>query len=459
MINTPILFRRDINYSTFLNRIYPEIFSPNIDADTNSPTIKCKTITLQITNDCNLKCSYCYQHNKKHDYMTFEIAKKFIDQLLDNKYSNYRIDTKESPGVIFEFIGGEPFLHVNLITQICDYIEEQLIELEHPWLLYHRYGISSNGTLYFTDEVQDFLKKYGHLLSLNITVDGNQELHDTCRLFHDGSPSYHIAHKAALDWKKRSGEESSKITFAPANISFLSEAIIDFMKDGFTSIFANCVFEEGWTNEHATIYYKELKKLANYLLDNNLVNDYYISLFEHNNFHPLREEINNNWCGGDGSMLSIDPNGELYPCIRYMKSSLGDSQKPLIIGHVDSSIGGTELYENNLKTISNVTRRSQSTDECFYCPIAKGCAWCSGYNYEKFGTLHKRATYICCMHKARSLANVYYWNSFFKKNNIPAYMPLHCPKDWALDIIDENEYNYLLNLTQHKEDAIDVSNS
>lgn len=196
------------------------------------------------------------------------------------------------------------------------------------------------------------------MLSLNITVDGNQELHDTCRLFHDGSPSYHIAHKAALDWKKRSGEESSKITFAPANISFLSEAVIDFIKDGFTSIFANCVFEEGWTNEHAIIYYKELKKLANYLLDNNLVNDYYISLFEYNNFHPLREEINNNWCGGDGSMLSIDPNGELYPCIRYMKSSLGDNQKPLIIGHVDSSIGGTELYENNLKIISNVTRRS-----------------------------------------------------------------------------------------------------
>jgi hypothetical protein len=46
MINTPILFRRDINYSTFLNRIYPEIFSPNIDADENSPTIKCKTITF-----------------------------------------------------------------------------------------------------------------------------------------------------------------------------------------------------------------------------------------------------------------------------------------------------------------------------------------------------------------------------------------------------------------------------
>jgi radical SAM protein with 4Fe4S-binding SPASM domain len=35
-------------------------------------------------------------------------------------------------------------------------------------------------------------------------------------------------------------------------------------------------------------------------------------------------EDNINWCGGDGQMLAVDPNGELFPCIRYMESSLGD---------------------------------------------------------------------------------------------------------------------------------------
>ena len=457
MIKNAILYRKDESFSGFLNRAYPKIFSGCIECDpVNAPSMKCKVITFQVTNGCNLKCSYCYEINKKQDYMTFEVAKKFIDQLLNNQYSNYGLDPVNSPGVVFEFIGGEPFLNVELITQICDYIEERLIHLEHPWLMYHRYGITSNGTLYFTESVQEFLKRYGHLLSLSITVDGNKQLHDSCRLFPDGSPSYDIAHKAAMDWKARTGEDGSKITFAPGNIRYVSDAIIEFVNDGFTKIFANCVFEEGWTNEHASIFYNELKIIADYMINNNLVNKHHISLFEFNNFKPMLETDNQNWCGGDGQMLSVDPRGELYPCIRYMETSLGNDQPPLSIGHIDSSIGSNDLYRHNLDFISNVTRRSQSTDECFYCPIARGCAWCSGYNYQKFGTLHKRATYVCCMHKARSLANVYYWNKFFIENNIPAYMPMNCPKEWALEIISEEEYNYLTNLIRKEENFINV---
>lgn len=84
-----------------------------------------------------------------------------------------------------------------------------------------------------------------------------------------------------------------------------------------------------------------------------------------------------------------------------------------------------------------VTRRSQSTDECFNCPIAAGCGWCSAFNYENFGTVNKRTTFICIMHKARALANVYYW----RRKGINH--PMTCPKEWAIDIIGEEEYNKL----------------
>ena len=63
-----------------------------------------------------------------------------------------------------------------------------------------------------------------------------------------------------------------------------------------------------------------------------------------------------------------------------------------------------------MKCLDCITRRSQSTDECFNCPIAGGCAWCSAYNYQITGTPDKRVTYICVMHKARVLANEYYWH-------------------------------------------------
>ena len=41
-----------------------------------------RTITFQVTDDCNLCCSYCYQINKGHHKMDFKTAKIFIDKIL-----------------------------------------------------------------------------------------------------------------------------------------------------------------------------------------------------------------------------------------------------------------------------------------------------------------------------------------------------------------------------------------
>ena len=72
---------------------------------------------------------------------------------------------------------------------------------------------------------------------------------------------------------------------------------------------------------------------------------------------------------------------------------------------------------------------------------------CSAYNYQKFGTANKRATYICDMHKSASLANVYFWNKLYKQLNINKKFKMNCPKEWAIPIIGEDEYNYLFNLS------------
>lgn len=75
-------------------------------------------------------------------------------------------------------------------------------------------------------------------------------------------------------------------------------------------------------------------------------------------------------------MLACSPDGILYPCLRYMPSSVGqDREEYVTIGTVETGIDQTVLND-----MRQVTRRSQSTDECFYCPIAQGCAWCSAYN-------------------------------------------------------------------------------
>ena len=65
-----------------------------------------------------------------------------------------------------------------------------------------------------------------------------------------------------------------------------------------------------------------------------------------------------NWCGGvvSGGNLAINHTGKLYPCIRYMDSSLNYKQPEIFIGKVGHGICKTEDEKNNFEKINNITR-------------------------------------------------------------------------------------------------------
>ena len=183
---------------------------------------------------------------------------------------------------------------------------------------------------------------------------------------------------------------------------------------------------------------------------NELINNV---VFADNIGYPLEDTDTLNWCGGTGAMMSFDYKGKIYPCIRYMESSLGKEREPIVIGSINTN-DNHEKYLKNLEDLKKITRQSQSTEECLTCPIAAGCAWCSGWNYQLYGTPNKRCTYICPMHKARVLANVYYWNKLYKIKNQDKVFELNLPKEECLKFINENEYNMLLELIQKQKDKI-----
>ena len=391
--------------------------------------------TFQVTEACSLACTYCYQHNKSPKVMTLDVAKKYVDVIF-NTYP------KTHYCITLDFIGGEPLLQPKLISDIVDYWDYKCIMENLEWGKLSRFSICTNGTEYKNKECQKLISKLGYRVSFTVSIDGNKELHDSARIFPNGKGSYDLAVDAAQDFEKRFNQDlGSKMTIAPSNIIFLYPAIKHYLDSGKRIIFANCVYEEGWTYDDAKLFYNELKKVADYTLEN--YPKAYLSIFDEGGFEPMDEEDNQNWCGGNGLMLACDPEGILYPCLRYMPSSLGENQKPLTCGHVDTSID-TQVLDD----MQQITRRSQSTDECFYCPIAKGCSWCSAYNYEVFGTVNKRATFICPMHKARALANVYYWNKYYQLKGLNKTKKNNCPKEWALEIIDEKEYEMLNSLAQ-----------
>ena len=145
--------KRFEQWQDMIARLYPEL--GNSDESNSSIRTLSRTVTFQVTDKCNLACTYCYQINKSTRVMKFEYAKKLIDMLLegDEKLGGY-VDISTSPGIILEFIGGEPFLQVELIEQICEYFMDKAIEMCHPWATKFCISICSNGVLYFEENVQ-----------------------------------------------------------------------------------------------------------------------------------------------------------------------------------------------------------------------------------------------------------------------------------------------------------------
>ena len=151
---------------------------------------KAQSLTFIVTEDCNLRCKYCYiTHKASNAKMSLEVAQKFIDYVLSGSI-------KMQEAVILDFIGGEPLLEVDLISQICDYFKIKAYEKNIDWYWNYRINISTNGVNYSDKNVQGFIAKNKGKLSIGISIDGTKEKHDSQRVFPNSSGSYEIIEKS-----------------------------------------------------------------------------------------------------------------------------------------------------------------------------------------------------------------------------------------------------------------------
>ena len=368
-----------------------------------------KNITFIVTKDCQLACKYCYLVGKNEkERMPFEVAKKAIDYILSNREIFFQ------PSVIWDFIGGEPFLEIDLIDKICDYIKSQMFRLNHHWFDSYRFSFSTNGINYHTDKIQRFIKKNHNHLSIGITIDGTQRKHDLNRIWKgDGQEkgSYQEVVRNIPLWQQQFPRAGTKVTISSADIPYISESVLHLYSLGIHEVNINCVFEDVWHEGDDMLFEEQLIQLADAIIDGDYYKDYACAFYSEHIGKPMDRNLENqNWCGA-GRMLSIDAAGNFYPGTRFAQYSLRD-KKAWIIGNVNDGID-----KNKLRPFLTLDRCTQSREECVDCEVASGCAWCQGENYDSADTptINQRATAICKMHKARVRANNYYWNKLYRK--------------------------------------------
>lgn len=370
-----------------------------------------KNITFIVTKDCQLACKYCYLVGKNtQERMSWEVAKQAIDYILDNEND----DNFNYESVVFDFIGGEPFLEIELIDKICDYIKSELFRRNHRWFNSYRFSFSTNGINYHEEKVQRFIEKNNTHLSIGITIDGTQQKHDLNRIWKGNGPE-HGSYKDVVRniplWLEQFPNAGTKVTISSADIPYIKESVLHLYSLGIHEVNINCVFEDVWKENDDKRFEQQLMELADAIIDNNLYNDYACSFYTEHMGKPMDCKLDNgNWCGA-GLMLSIDAAGNFYPCTRFAQYSLRD-KKAWIIGNIKDGID-----KNKLRPFLTLDRCTQSTQECIDCEVASGCAWCQGENYDAADTptIYQRATAICKMHKARVRANNYYWNKLYRK--------------------------------------------
>lgn len=368
-----------------------------------------KSITFIVTKDCQLACKYCYLVGKNtKERMSWSVAKQAIDYILDNEQ-----DFKED-SVVFDFIGGEPFLEIDLIDKICDYIKTELYKRNHPWFNSYRFLFSTNGINYHEDKIQKFIEKNHSHLSIGITIDGTRTKHDLNRIWKRNGEergSYDDVIKNIPLWLKQFPNSGTKVTISSDDIPYIKESVLHLYSLGIHEVNINCVFENVWKDGDDKKFEQQLIELADEIIDNDLYKDNVCSFFTEHMGKPLDCVYDNqNWCGA-GRMLAVDAKGNFYPCTRFAQYSLRD-KKAVIIGNIYEGIN-----KNRLRPFLALDRCTQSSQECIDCEVASGCAWCQGENYDAADTptIYQRATAICKMHKARVRANNYYWNKLYRK--------------------------------------------
>ena len=366
-----------------------------------------KSITFIVTKDCQLACKYCYLVGKNSkERMSWEVAKKAIDYILDHE------NDMPEESVIWDFIGGEPFLEIDLIDKICDYLKVEMYKRNHHWFNSYRFSFSTNGINYHTEKVQKFIKKNREHLSIGITIDGTEKKHDINRIYKgDGRGSYADVIRNIPLWLEQFPGGATKVTISSADIPYIKESVLHLYSLGIHEVNINCVYENVWQKNDDKMFENQLMQLADDIIEGEYYKEYACSFFSEYLGKPLDcVTQNQNWCGA-GRMLAVDAEGNFYPCTRFAQYSLRE-KKAWIIGNIHDGID-----KNKLRPFLTLNRCTQSSQKCIDCEVAEGCAWCQGENYDAADTItiYQRSTAICLMHQARVRANNYYWNKLYRK--------------------------------------------
>jgi uncharacterized protein len=330
-----------------------------------------QTIVLNVTNQCNLSCQYCYEFGEdkvatpegKPKFMAWETAKSSVDYLF--------AESQGRKSVHITFFGGETLMNFPLLKQVVTYARSQAQELK----VNIDFSLTTNATL-LSPTIIEYLAE--NAIGVTVSMDGPKEMQDKFRVFSNGRGSYDIikpkVQNLLATHKTRPIAARVTMTSGAMDVKKIYQHLkheLGFYEVGFAPVTTApdrlySINEPGMDS-----VLEQFCELADEYLDFALRGEHHGFSNVSDTLSELHQGVNKSLpCGAGLGMVGVGPSGDIAPCHRFVDSDQH------VLGNVTTGIDKEK--QNDFLSRGNIDTK-YDCHECWARPLCAG-----GCHHEAF---------------------------------------------------------------------------
>jgi uncharacterized protein len=321
---------------------------------------------------CNFRCQYCFEHTQQSTtVMNIETVNRLISFI-----KNFRNINRLS----ITWYGGEPTLAFGVIQDITMSIKELDITFEDAGLVTNAYLLNSDKISQLNDL---------NIKTIQITLDGPENLHDTRRVLADGHPTYQkiISNIDILMNSTYEGSCKIRVNLDKNNLSGffgLRSHLLERFKGKNLSVYAGFVdiAQGSKFDNNCNLCAKEWKEFT-------IAQYRHISDTPSEGIYPIGNVFN--ICSANSlNSFVIGPEGELYKCWEDI------GKHDMVIGSI---FDDTPFANSELVTLYSVGTDPYLDTDCLECKVLPICGGGCANRRLRTKHFHEEGLEFCSLYR------------------------------------------------------------
>ncbi len=317
---------------------------------------------IDITQKCNLTCSYCFRDKTKNTTISDNTLDSILDKIVDYCKSNHI-----KYGSIQAW-GGEPLLALDKIIRIFNFLKEAG--------LHFSIDVETNGTCLNKDTTK---KLHDMGIHIGISIDGDEVNHNSQRPYCDNTGSYIDVVSGIRNTQEIYGKSGfgTICVLTKNSIKDFDKILHSFVYDlGIVNLKFNIVRDNNFARcSNLSVPLTDITHFANELFDGVisicnsgiLINEATIMDRIRNIVGVSRNNCcNSRGCQGGKKIISFASDGEIYPCeiVDFKEECIGNINDPRQINEIISASYNKNRYF--------AKKHANICDECPWISFCKG---------------------------------------------------------------------------------------